>query len=155
MVSLSGIWTFIIVLFELFMLGTIIFLGIDMVIVAEANFKKLAKYVVGAALTLYLLFAIGAAFGISTGVQAVAISPVAFLMLGAGIIGLFLLVYLLNLLIDWAPIIPAGPEGNPQGGMKGTLKMILGAIAIIIMLYIAADVLSGGSFMAGHNFLRR
>jgi hypothetical protein len=145
--SLTGLWGFVIITFELVIIGAIIFLGIDFVVAGAEQFKRIAKLVVGSALFLYWLFAIGAALGIGGGVAAAAISPVTLLLLGVGIICLFLFVYIINMVIDYVTFIPVP--------LKDVLKTIISAIAIIIMLYIAANALSGGTLMGGQFHLSK
>jgi hypothetical protein len=142
--SLSGLWSFIIITVELVLIGAAIFLGIDFVVAGADAFKRIAKLVVGGALLLFWLFAIGAALGIGGGAQAAAISPITLLYLGIGIIALFLFVYIINLVIDWVPFVPAP--------LKDIIKLIVSAIAVIVMLVIAANALSGGGLMEGHHF---
>jgi hypothetical protein len=145
--SLSALWTFIIVTVELILIGAAIFLGIDFVVAGADAFKRIAKLVVGGALLLFWLFAIGAALGIGGGTAAAALSPVALLWLGVGIIALFLFVYIINLVVDWAWFVPAP--------IKEIVKLVVSAIAIIVMLIIAANTLTGGGLVEGQHFLRR
>jgi hypothetical protein len=122
-----------------------IFLGIDFVIVAQDAFKRIAKLAVGGALLLYFLFAVGAVLGLGGGTAAAALSPTALLKLAIGIIVLFVVVYIINLVVDWWAPAP----------VKEIIKIVVGAIAIVIMLIIAADALSGGSLMGTQFHLTR
>jgi hypothetical protein len=139
--SISGLWQFLIVCVELLLIGAIIFVGIDFVVVANDQFKRLAKLVVGGALLLYFLFAVGAVFGFGGGTEALAISPVALIWLGVGIIFLFGLIYIVNMVVDWL-----APEP-----IKGVIKFIISLIGIILMLAIAANTLSGGALVGAHS----
>jgi hypothetical protein len=140
--SASGLWQFLIVCVELLLIGAMIFLGIDFVIVAQDAFKRIAKLAVGGALLLYFLFAVGAVLGLGGGTAAAALSPMALLQLAIGIIVLFVVVYIINLVVDrWAP--------EP---VKEIIKIVVGAIAIVVMLIIAANALSGGALMQGGQF---
>jgi len=137
----TGLWNFLIVCVELLLIGAVIFIGIDFVVVAEAQFKRLAKVVVGGALLLYFLFAIGGVFGLGGGNAALAVSPVALIFLGAGIIFLFALVYLANMGVDWLAL----------GAIGGVVKFVISVVALLLILVIAANTLSGGALM-GHPF---
>ena len=141
----SGLWQFLIVCVELILIGAMIFLGIDFVIVAQDAFKRIAKLAVGGALLLYFLFAVGAVLGLGGGTAAAALSPTALLKLAIGIIVLFVVVYIINLVVDWWAPAP----------VKEIIKIVVGAIAIVIMLIIAADALSGGSLMGTQFHLTR
>jgi hypothetical protein len=143
--SASGLWQFLIVCVELLLIGAMIFLGIDFVIVAQDAFKRIAKLAVGGALLLYFLFAVGAVLGLGGGTAAVALSPMALLQLAIGIIVLFVVVYIINIVVDrWAP--------EP---VREVIKIVVGAIAIVVMLIIAANALSGGALVGGQFHLSK
>jgi hypothetical protein len=131
----SGLWQFLIVCVELIFIGGLIFLGIDYVISADANFKRIAKYAVGGALVLYFLFAVGSVFFGQGSQAALAVSPVALLQLGIAIIALFVVVYIVNLFVGWWAPAPA----------REIILYVVGAVAIIVMMLVAANVLSGGN----------
>ena len=134
----SGFWQFLVICVELALIGAIIFYGIDAIIEADARFKTIAKYAVGGALLLFFMFAIGAVFGLSGAAHPLVVTPISLLILGAAIIVLFLVVMVINIVVDrW------GPEPA-----RAIIKTIVGALAILVMLLVAADVLSGGSIQA-------
>jgi hypothetical protein len=140
----SGLWQFLIICVELCLIGAMIFLGIDYVITAQEGFKRIAKLAVGGALLLYFLFAVGAVLGLGGGSAAAAISPMSLLQLAITIIVLFVVIYICTLVVNrFAP--------EP---VRAIILFVVSAIAIIIMLIVAANVLSGGALMtgAGHNF---
>lgn len=101
-------------------------------------FSKLAKLAIGVAALVALLFAVkGVLFG---GGGALAVSPLGVIYFAIGIIVVLVVIYLVKLLV--AQFAPA-PYAEP-------ILFVIGAIALIALLGLAASVLfGGGPFLSG------
>jgi hypothetical protein len=140
----AGLWQFLVVCVELLLIGALIFVGIDQVISADEKFKRIAKYAVGGALLLYFLVAVGGVLFGGGGAKGLQATPIGLLQLGIAIIVLFLVIYIIELVVNAFAPEPA----------KAVIVMVVGAVAIIVMMLVAANVLGGGTLVPGHFQLR-
>ena len=140
----SGLVSFLVNIIALLAAGAIFFVAIDRV-APDAFFAKVAKIAVGALLLIALIFSVASVFGLAGGVT---ISPLGVVYFAVAVIVAIVVLYILNLIIDWiaaqmggAPFIPA-------------IKYILGAIVLIGLLLAAANFLFG-SHIGGPTDMRR
>jgi len=134
----GGLWAFLITCVELFFIGAIIFLGIDFVVIANAQFKQIAKYAVGGVLIILFLIAVGAVLGFGGG-GGLSLTPLALIYLAVTIIVLFVVIYIVNIVVSRFAPEPA----------KEVILLVVGAVAVIVMLLVAADALTGGGVRSG------
>ena len=135
----AALFDFFIEIFELVIVGAIIFAGLDFVATDE-RFKKIARLALGGVLVLAFLFAVkGVLFG---GAGSFAISPVGILYFAIGVIVLLVVWYLVLLAIDlmvkWFP---------PMAAWVEALKFVVSAVILIVLLLLAADLLFGAGIM--------
>jgi hypothetical protein len=140
----AGLWQFLLTCVELLFIGAMVFLGVDYLPVTDPNFKVIAKYAIGGVLVLYFLIAVGAVF-FGIGGATVVLTPLALLILAIAIIALFVVIYIVNLIVNAFAPEPA----------KAIINYVVGAVAIIIMLSVAAQALSGGTLLSGSGFRLR
>lgn len=139
----AGLWQFLIVCVELLLIGGLIFIGLDNLAIVDAGFKRIAKYGVGGALLLYFLFALGAVLGLTGGKGALSASPVGLLELAVAIIVLFVVIKIIEIVLS--RLAPAGD--TPFGAIVPTILYVVGAVAVIALVLVAAHVLGGGSMI--------
>jgi len=135
----SGLFDFVISLFELVIVGVIIFAGLDF-IATDERFKKIAKLALGGVIVLAFLFAIkGVLFG---GGGAFAITPVGILYFAIGLIILLVVWYLIIIALD--AMVGFFP---PLAPFMEAIKFVISAIMLIVLLLLAADLLFGAGVM--------
>lgn len=109
----------------------------------DEAFSKIARIAIGVfALVLFLLAVKAVLFG---GGAAIALSPMGLLTIAIAFLVVLVVVYLINWGIDYF----LGPEG---ASWVVPLKYVIGAVALIALLSVAAYVLEGG---AVHSFRLR
>ena len=134
MMSGSGLVQFLINIIALLAAGAIFFLSIDKV-APDAFFAKIAKIAIGALLLIALIVILAAVFGLGGG--GVSISPVGIVWFAVAIIVAVVVLYVINLIVDW---IGAQMGGGPW---IAVVKYVLGAIVLIGLLVAAANLLFG------------
>jgi hypothetical protein len=129
----SGLVQFVINIIAILAAGGIFFVSIDRV-APDPFFAKIAKIAIGALLLIALVVTIAAVFGLAGGVT---VSPLGIVWLAVAVIVAIVILYVINLVIDWI--------GQNMGGGPWILpvKYILGAIVLIGLLVVAANVLFG------------
>lgn len=129
----AGLVQFVINLIALLAAGGIFFLTIDRV-APDAFFARIARIAIGALLLIALVLTIAAVFGLAS---AGAIPPRGIIYFAIAVIVAVVVLYLINLVIDWiAAQMGGGPWVTP-------VKYVLGAIVLIGLLLVAANVLFG------------
>jgi hypothetical protein len=129
----SGLVQFLINVIALLAAGGIFFLAIDKV-APDDFFAKIAKIAIGALLVIALVLAIGAVFGLASGVT---VSPLGVVWFAVAVIVAVIILYIINLALDWiASNMGAGPWVTP-------VKYVLGGIVLIGLLIAAANTLFG------------
>lgn len=129
----SGLVQFLINVIALLAAGGIFFVSIDKV-APDAFFAKVAKIAVGALLLIALIVTIAAVFGLAGG--AVTVSPMGIIWFAVAVIVAVVVLYVLNLVIDWI-------AANMGAGPWVAVKYVLGAIVLIGLLIAAANMLFG------------
>jgi hypothetical protein len=131
----SALFDFVISIIALIGAGMLVFLGIDFIAPPDERFRKIAKVAVGLAFLIIFLLAIkGVFFG---GGGSSAITPGGLIEFAISLIVLMVVVYIINLVIDFF----AGEIGAP---IVLAIKYVVGAIALIVILYAAEKVILGG-----------
>lgn len=129
----SGLVQFIVNLIALLAAGGIFFISIDRV-APDPFFARVAKIAIGALLLIALVVTIAAVFGLASGVT---VSPLGIVWFAVAVIVAVVVLYLINLVIDWI-------GGQMGGGPWITpVKYVLGAIVLIGLLVAAANMLFG------------
>lgn len=129
----SGLVQFLINIVAILAAGGIFFASIDKV-APDEFFARIAKIAIGALLIIALIIAVAAIFGFATSVT---VSPVGVVWFAVAVIVAVVVLYIINLVIDWI----AGQAGG--SGWVIPVKYILGAIVLIGLLIAAADLLFG------------
>jgi hypothetical protein len=126
---------FLIAVVGLCLIVGLIFLALDR-IAPDDGFKKIARWAVGgAALIMFLLAIKGVLFGGGGG--GLGVSPLGLISFAFGMIVLLVVLYIVYMAVDFlAPAEFVVP-----------IKYVIGALAIIAMLYLAAQVLTGGALL--------
>ncbi|MBA2525313.1 MAG: hypothetical protein H0V18_05940 [Pyrinomonadaceae bacterium] len=127
----------------------LIFYALDwpQIFVADATFKKIARFAVGGAALIIFLLSVKAVF---FGGGGIAITPIAILEFAIGLIVLVIVLFVINWALDYF-----------LGGASflAPIKFILSAIAVIMILVLAGQCLIGGglglSGQRGSTFLKR
>lgn len=132
----SGLVQFAVNVIALLAAGGIFFLAIDKVAV-DAFFAKVAKIAIGALLLIGLVVTVAAVFGLASGVI---ISPLGVVWFAVAVIVAVVILYIINLVIDWVGK-QMGGEGGPAWVVP--VKYILGAVVLIGLLIAAADTMFG------------
>ena len=130
----SALFDFIIAIISLIGAGVLVFLGIDF-IAPDERFKRIAKVAVGIAFLILFLFAIKAVlFG---GGGAGSVTPAGIIEFAISLIVLLVVVYLLNMALEYF----AGALGEP---IILSIRYVIGALALIVILVAAERVILGG-----------
>ena len=130
----SGLVQFVVNLVAILAAGGIFFAAIDKVAV-DAFFAKIAKIAVGALLVIALVLTVAAVFGLAGG--GVTVSPLGVVWFAVAVIAAVVVLYILDYAIDWlAKNMGFGELANP-------IKYILGAVVLIGLLLVAANVMFG------------
>lgn len=129
----SGLIQFLINIVALLAAGAIFFLAIDKV-APDAFFAKIGKIAVGALLLIALIVTVAAVFGMAGGVS---VSIVGVVWFAVAVIVAIVVLYIINLLVDWI----VGQMGG--AGWAPVIKYILGAIVLIGLLIAAANLMFG------------
>jgi hypothetical protein len=129
----SGLVQFVVNIIAILAAGGIFFVSIDKV-APDAFFAKIAKIAIGALLLIALVVTIAAVFGLAGGVT---VSPLGIVWFAVAVIVAIVVLYILNLVIDWI--------GQNMGGGPWIVpvKYVLGAIVLIGLLIAAANMLFG------------
>jgi hypothetical protein len=130
----SGFVQFLVNVIAILAAGGIFFVSIDRV-APDAFFSKIAKIAIGAMLLIALVVTVAAIFGLAGGV---AISPLGVVYFAIAVIIAVVVLYLINLVIDWI----AGQMAASSGWVV-PVKYVLGALVLIGLLVAAADLLFG------------
>lgn len=112
----------------------------------DATFTQIARIAVGVFAFILLVFAVkGVLFGGGGGLM---IKPEALLIFAIGLIVALVVVYLLNMAVD---AFLGGPsaEGQPGPPLAVPAKYVIGALAVIALLYLMTQVLGGGGLQLG------
>ena len=135
----SALMDFLIAVVGLCIIVYLIFLALDF-IAPDARFKMIGRYAVGGVALLVFLVAIkGVLFG---GGGAIAITPVGIITFAIGLIVTMVVLYIIYMVIDrLAPADLAVP-----------VKYVIGAIALIAILFLAQQVLFGGGAIGPNTF---
>lgn len=130
----SALMDFLIAVVGLCLIVGLIFLALDR-IAPDDGFKKIARWAVGgAALIMFLLAIKGVLFG---GGGGIGVSPLGLISFAIGMIVLLVVLYIIYMAVDFlAPAEFVVP-----------IKYVIGALAIIAMLYLAEQVLTGGALL--------
>src|SRR5262245_3998874 len=131
----SGLIQFLINIVAILAAGGIFFVSIDR-IAPDEFFAKISKIAIGALLLIALIVALAAVLGLGGGVV---ISPLGIVWFALAVIVAVLILYLINLVIDWVGR-NIGP-GSPPWILP--VKYVLGAIVLIALLVAAANMLFG------------
>jgi hypothetical protein len=141
-INLSGVFNFFIVLVELVIIGALIFAAIDFISTDE-RFKRIAKLASGGVLVVLLLFAIKAVF--SGGGGGMNMTPLGFLYFAIGVILTLVVWYVIDAILGYA----AANWFPPLTGALAVIRFVIGAIVLVVILLIAANVLFGASLPGG------
>ncbi|SRR6266436_1176728 len=132
----SALFDFVISIIALIGAGFLVFIAIDFLAPPDERFRKIARVAVGIAFLIIFLYSIKAVF--FGGGGGTAITPGGLIEFAISVIVLFVVVYIINLVLDFfaaeiggAPIVLA-------------IKYVVGAIALIVILYAAEKVILGG-----------
>src|SRR5215831_3979717 len=130
----SGLVQFIVNIIALLAAGAIFFVSIDKV-APDAFFAKVAKIAVGALLLIAVIVTVAAVFGM--GAAGVTVQPLGIIWFAIAVIVAVVVLYVLNLIIDW---IVTNMGGGP---FAPAIKYVLGAIVLVGLLIAAANLLFG------------
>jgi len=130
----SGLVRFVVDIIAILAAGGIFFVSIDRV-APDGFFAKIAKIAIGALLLIALVVAVAAVFGLAGGVS---VSPLGVVWFAVAVIVAVVVLYLINLVIDWI--------GREMGGGPWVIpvKYVLGAVVLIGLLVAAANFLLSG-----------
>jgi len=130
----SGLVRFVVDIIAILAAGGIFFVSIDRV-APDGFFAKIAKIAIGALLLIALVVAVAAVFGLAGGVS---VSPLGVVWFAVAVIVAVVVLYLINLVIDWI--------GREMGGGPWVIpvKYVLGAVVLIGLLVAAANFLFSG-----------
>jgi hypothetical protein len=128
----SGLVQFVVNIIAILAAGGIFFISIDKV-APDAFFAKIAKIAIGALLLIALVVTVAAVFGLAGGVT---VSPLGIVWFAVAVIVAVVILYIINLVIDWLGTQMGGPWVTP-------VKYVLGAIVLIGLLIAAANFLFG------------
>jgi hypothetical protein len=135
----SGLIQFVINVIALLAAGGIFFVSIDRV-APDAFFAKIAKIAIGALLLIALVITLAAVFGLAG--SGVTVSPLGVVWFAVAVIVAVVILYIVNLVIDYIGREMGGPWVTP-------VKYVLGAIVLIGLLIAAANTLFGVGIGAG------
>jgi hypothetical protein len=130
---MSGLVQFVVNIIAILAAGGIFFVSIDRV-APDPFFAKIAKIAIGALLLIALVVTVAAVFGLAGGVT---VSPLGIVWFAIAVIIAIVVLYILNLVIDWI----GGQMGG--GAIIVSIKYVLGAIVLVGLLIAAADLLFG------------
>lgn len=136
-INLSGVFNFFIAFVELAVIGALIFAAIEF-ISTDARFKKIAKIAVGGALVVMLMFAAKAVFAGGGGMN---LTPAAFISFAVGVILTLVVWYVIDALLGWV----AANWFPPLAGALVIVRFVIGAIVLVVILLIAANLLFGAN----------
>lgn len=136
----SGLVTFLVNIIAILAAGGIFMVSIDRV-APDPFFAKIAKIAIGALLLIALVVTVAAVFGLAGGVV---VSPYGIVWFAIAVIVAVVVLYILNLVIDWIAREMAGPPDRAAGvAWVVPVKYVLGAIVLIGLLIAAANMLFG------------
>jgi hypothetical protein len=138
----SALMDFLIAVVGLCIIVYLIFLALDF-IAPDERFKMIGRYAVGGVALLVFLVAVkGVLFG---GGGAMAITPAGIIAFAIGLIVTMVVLYIIYMVIDrLAP-----------GDLAVPVKYVIGAIALVAILFLAQQVLFGGGVGIGQNTFRQ
>jgi hypothetical protein len=128
----SGLVSFVVNIIAILAAGGIFFISIDKV-APDAFFAKIAKIAIGALLLIALVVTVAAVFGLAGGLS---VSPLGIVWFAVAVIVAVVILYIINLVLDWLGTQMGGPWVTP-------VKYVLGAIVLIGLLIAAANLLFG------------
>jgi hypothetical protein len=135
----SGFVQFLVNIIAILAAGGIFFASIDRV-APDAFFSKIAKIAIGAMLLIALVVTVAAVFGLAGGVI---VSPLGVVYFAIAVIIAVVVLYLINLVIDWIAGQMASGQQPANVGWVVPVKYVLGAVVMIGLLVAAADLLFG------------
>lgn len=133
MTGLGGLFDFIIAIVSLIGVGALFFVAIER-FAPDATFKKIAQIAIGVVLIIALLLALK---GVFFGGGALAVAPLGIVYFAIGLLVALVVVFLVYLMLDWL----AGQQDPPNRGWVGPVKYVIGAIALIALLLLAANTM--------------
>jgi hypothetical protein len=138
----SALMDFLIAVVGLCIIVYLIFLALDF-IAPDERFKMIGRYAVGGVALLVFLVAVkGVFFG---GGGAIAITPAGIIAFAIGLIVTMVVLYIIYMAIDrLAPADLAVP-----------VKYVIGAVALVAILFLAQQVLFGGGAGIGQSTFRQ
>lgn len=136
----SGLVQFIVNIIAILAAGGIFFVSIDKV-APDPFFSKIGKIAIGALLLIALVITVAAVFGLAGGIT---VSPVGVVYFAVAVIVAVVILYVINLIVDW---IVANMGG---GTFVPVIKYVLGAVVLIGLLIAAANLLFGYRFGTLH-----
>lgn len=145
---MNALMNFVIVCVELVIVGGLIYATIPK-IAPDPWLSRMARYAVGGAILLAFLFAVAAVFGMGGAGALPPVNPAGILEFAAGLIILVVVLMIIYMVIDRfaAGPAPGAPPGEPAlvgGDVAGVIKLVIGAVAIIALLMLAAKAIFGG-----------
>jgi hypothetical protein len=134
----SGLMDFLIAIVGLCLIVGLIFIALDK-IAPDEQFKRIGRYAVGGvALIMFLLAIKGVLFG---GGGALGVTPVGLIEFAIGLVVLMVVLFLIYYAVDFlAP-----------GNFTMPIKYVIGALALIALLVLAEQALTGGGLMGQHR----
>jgi hypothetical protein len=135
----AGLVSFLVNIVALMAAGGIFFVSVDKV-APDPFFAKVGKIAVGAMLLIGLIVTIAAVFGLAGGVT---VSPLGVVWFAVAVIVAVVVLYVVNLVIDWIATQMASGPGATSPAWVVPVKYVLGAIVLIGLLVTAANVLFG------------
>jgi hypothetical protein len=131
----SSLVGFLVSIIVLFAVGAIFFLTIDR-IVKDAFLAKIAKIVIGCLILISFVLAVAAVLGLGGGFSA---SPQSIVIFGVGVLVLIVVLYLVNLFLDWL-----APNMGMSPGIVEAIRFVITVVALIALILIAGAALLGG-----------
>lgn len=119
--------------------GGIFFVSVDKV-APDPFFAKVGKIAIGALLLIALIITVAAVFGLAGGVS---VSPVGVVWFAVAVIVAVVVLYVINIVIDWVAGQMASGPGATSPAWVVPVKYVLGAIVLIGLLISAANLLFG------------
>jgi hypothetical protein len=135
----SGFVQFLIGIVAILAAGGIFFASIDRV-APDTFFAKIAKIAIGAMLLIALIVTVAAVFGLAGGVT---VSPLGVVYFAIAVIIAVVVLYLVNLVIDWVAAQMASGQQPTSTAWVAPVKYVIGAVVMIGLLVAAADLLFG------------
>lgn len=130
---MNGLVQFVVNVVALLAAGGIFFISIDKV-APDPFFARISKIAVGALLLIALVITVASVFGIAAGMV---ISPVGIIWFAVTVIVAVVILYVLNLVLDWVAANMGG------GSWVAPVKYVFGAIVLVGLLIAAANLLFG------------